>query len=256
MGTRSVLRARPFGSPLEDRPFSNNFGDRLLLSTTPLGMRSREARKRVSTKNKEAEDGVEGEVEDTHNLFEDSKEAFEDATPSLTHVPPQTFEARLQMLGQISTQDTQLLSLIDQHSIKDGLDHLGNAEVLGNFLSHDEVEVGAKGEWEGVIESKRHSAPAMWYINTQNLLRPSLIPQKGREALQHKLGAGCHDFAPPHSQGSSNRAQRLLVMSTAPEAEPNRQQLSGRTTPSAFEEGRTEGDTKGPPPYSMTRRLT
>ncbi|KAJ8431001.1 hypothetical protein Cgig2_025683 [Carnegiea gigantea] len=44
---------------------------------------SRKARKRIPTKNKEVEDGVEGKVEDTRNPIEDSKEAFEDAIESL-----------------------------------------------------------------------------------------------------------------------------------------------------------------------------
>ncbi|KAJ8434332.1 hypothetical protein Cgig2_010949 [Carnegiea gigantea] len=44
---------------------------------------SREVQGRVPAKNDEVEDRVEGEVEDTHNPFEDSKEAFEDATMGL-----------------------------------------------------------------------------------------------------------------------------------------------------------------------------
>jgi len=48
------------------------------------------------------------------------------------------------MLGPIYSRDTQLQSLVDHHSTKDNLDHLGNAEVLRSFLSHGKVEVWAK----------------------------------------------------------------------------------------------------------------
>lgn len=61
--------------------------------------------------------------------------------PSLAYVPPQTFKAQLHMLSQVPTQDTQLESLIDHHSVEDGLDHLRNAEIPCSFLNHSKVEV-------------------------------------------------------------------------------------------------------------------
>jgi len=45
------------------------------------------------------------------------------------------------MLSQVPTQDTQLESLIDHHSVEDGLDHLRNAEIPCSFLNHSKVEV-------------------------------------------------------------------------------------------------------------------
>ena len=46
---------------------------------------SREARKSAPAKDDEVEDGVECEVDNTHNPFEDLKEKVEDATVSLKY---------------------------------------------------------------------------------------------------------------------------------------------------------------------------
>jgi len=48
------------------------------------------------------------------------------------------------MLDQIPTQETQVQTIVDDRSIEDDMDHLGNTEVQGGFFSNGKAEVQAK----------------------------------------------------------------------------------------------------------------
>ncbi|KAJ8426260.1 hypothetical protein Cgig2_030554 [Carnegiea gigantea] len=102
------------------------------------------------------EDGVKGEVEDTHVPFKDSKEKLKiqrfysrislctelrpkkgvlvDPQPRFKNKPSQAFEGQLQRPSHVPSHDSQLQNIINHYSIEGGLDHFRNVEVVCGFL--------------------------------------------------------------------------------------------------------------------------